>query len=101
MPGQGPAHFTRINAEVDLSRSHPHEAARPNQHARAVFRDGRSINAAHVVLALGNPSARALECTSGTVINDPWSACQSDEITPDDSVVIVGSGLTGVDVALP
>ena len=67
---------------------------------RVAFRDGRSIWASHVVLALGNPPPRPLAGDEGRVLNDPWRGCTSTAIRRDDSVVLVGTGLTAVDVAL-
>ena len=67
---------------------------------RVAFRDGRAIWASHVVLALGNPPPRPLAGDPGRVVNDPWRGCTSKAIRRDDSVVLVGTGLTAVDVAL-
>jgi uncharacterized NAD(P)/FAD-binding protein YdhS len=53
-----------------------------------------------VVLALGNPPPRPLAGDAGRVINDPWRGCTSTAIRRDDSVVLAGTGLTAVDVAL-
>jgi uncharacterized NAD(P)/FAD-binding protein YdhS len=67
---------------------------------RVAFRDGRSIYASHVVLALGNPPPRPLAGGAGRVINDPWRACTAEMIRRNDSVSLIGTGLTAVDVAL-
>ncbi len=67
---------------------------------RVELHGGRSLLAAHVVLALGSPPSRALARDVDTVIDDPWSVGTSGLIRADDSIVIVGSGLTAVDVAL-
>ncbi|MFO7276520.1 MAG: FAD/NAD(P)-binding protein [Pseudomonadota bacterium] len=56
--------------------------------------DGRSLSADTVVLALGNPPPRKLHrCEL-----DPWRA--AEEVQPGQSVLLVGTGLTMVDVAL-
>lgn len=56
--------------------------------------DGRSLSADDVVLALGNPPPRKLHrCEL-----DPWRA--AEEVRPGQSVLLVGTGLTMVDVAL-
>ncbi|MDQ1461421.1 MAG: hypothetical protein QOI08_2905 [Actinomycetota bacterium] len=68
--------------------------------ARVHLGDGRSIDAAHVVLALGNPRPRPLAGDTEHVIDDPWSPCAVDAVAPEDAVVIVGTGLTAIDVAL-
>jgi uncharacterized NAD(P)/FAD-binding protein YdhS len=66
--------------------------------------DGRRIAAGHVVLATGHagglplPALRAL--SAGRVVHDPWAPPGLPPLAPDARVVIVGSGLTAVDVAL-
>jgi uncharacterized NAD(P)/FAD-binding protein YdhS len=93
------SHLERITAtatRVDLGSSHTSDGPA----ARVRLGDGRSIDAAHVVLALGNPRSRPLAGYTEHVIDDPWSPCAVDLVAPDDTVVIVGSGLTAVDVAL-
>ena len=69
------------------------------------FQDGAATEAAHVVLAVGNPppndppeveSLRA----SARYAPDPWSEDALSGIEPDDPVVTIGSNLTMVDVAL-
>ncbi len=94
----GPGALARVTAEavaVDDDGAGP-DAPR----VRVAIRPGRWIVGAHLVLALGNPPSRRLTCRVGTVIDDPWSACSSDRIGRDDAVVIVGVGLSAVDVAL-
>ncbi|MGO9875191.1 MAG: FAD/NAD(P)-binding protein [Acidimicrobiia bacterium] len=61
--------------------------------------DGQHLDVDHVVLALGNPSPRAIGSGQANVINDPWSP-DLDMIADDDPVVLVGSGLTAIDIAL-
>jgi len=97
--GAHPVALSRVTAEairVDTA-STKHRDRGP---VRVELRGGRSLLAAHVVLALGNPPSRALACDVETVIDDPWSIGSSKRIRPDDSIVIVGSGLTAVDVTL-
>ena len=67
--------------------------------------DGRVFEAEAVVLATGNPapataSAAGADAGSqkGRIINDPWAPGALDRIGSDDSVVIVGTGLTMVDM---
>ncbi|KQW86650.1 FAD/NAD(P)-binding protein [Brevundimonas sp. Root1279] len=62
--------------------------------------DGRRIEAAAVVLATGNPAPATAEGRSGRLIHDPWGPGALDKIGPEDAVVIVGSGLTMIDMAL-
>lgn len=63
--------------------------------------DGRTVAADAVVLATGNPSPRTVAKGEGRrVIGDPWAAEALDRIEPDDDVVILGAGLTMVDMVL-
>lgn len=66
--------------------------------------DGRRIEADAVVLATGNPAPRTAdptrEGTTDRVIVDPWAPGALDRIGPKDDVVIIGAGLTMVDMAL-
>lgn len=68
--------------------------------------DGREIAADAVILALGNlppksPSfaGSALEDLRG-YIPDPWAPNALSKIAPDDSVLLIGTGLTAVDVVI-
>lgn len=61
--------------------------------------DGRHLHVDNVVLALGNPAPRTIGSGQANVINDPWSR-DLDMIADDDPVVLVGSGLTAIDIAL-
>jgi uncharacterized NAD(P)/FAD-binding protein YdhS len=64
--------------------------------------DGRVIAAEAVVLATGNPAPKTATPgeAEGRVLNDPWRPGALVRIGPDDDVVIVGTGLTMVDVIL-
>tara|TARA_R110000787_G_scaffold103202_5_gene209608 strand:- start:1856 stop:3112 length:1257 start_codon:yes stop_codon:yes gene_type:complete len=64
--------------------------------------DGRVVPARAVVLATGNPAPRmAADDSSGDrVLGDPWVAGVLARIGADDDVLIVGSGLTMVDLLL-
>src|SRR3984893_15269248 len=61
--------------------------------------DARTLDADDVVLALGNPPPGALPGTEGLqhYISDPWA--QPLRFAPGETVLLVGSGLTMVDVA--
>ena len=59
---------------------------------------GREITAAAVVVASGNlPSSRPGD---GVVFHDPWAAGAMAGLRPGEPVLIVGTGLTMVDLAL-
>lgn len=62
--------------------------------------DGRSIAAEAVVLATGNPAPKTAERGSRRIIPDPWALAALERIGPDDAVIIIGTGLTMVDMAL-
>jgi uncharacterized NAD(P)/FAD-binding protein YdhS len=71
---------------------------------RVRLADGSCLDADHVVLAMGNlpPSTRAAGpsglASSGRYIADPWRAGAFDSVT--GPVLLIGTGLTAVDVAL-
>lgn len=62
--------------------------------------DGRRMEARAVVLATGNPAPATAEGRSGRLLHDPWGPGALNKIGAEDAVVIVGSGLTMIDVAL-
>lgn len=75
----------------------------------AVLSDGSSIGAGHAVLALGHARPSAVPwlddrgpspTLAARVVGDPWAAGALDAIGPDDTVVVIGSGLTAVDAAV-
>ncbi|EXG80160.1 FAD/NAD(P)-binding protein [Cryptosporangium arvum] len=55
--------------------------------------DGRVLPADDVVLALGHPPARTADI-------DPWTSGALDRVGRHDDVVLLGSGLTAVDVVV-
>jgi uncharacterized NAD(P)/FAD-binding protein YdhS len=94
-----PSRFERVTAQViDLVPATDgvdvHLANRP------------MIRADRAVMALGNfpplpPIKNASELTaSGRYIPDPWQAQALERIPPDASIVLIGAGLTTVDIAL-
>lgn len=69
-----------------------------------VLVDGVELDAAAVILATGNESPAplgiaALE-SSACYLPNAWASGALDKIAPDDQVVLVGTGLTAVDVTL-
>ncbi len=89
------------------------EAAHPNLIQRVVgevaaiedqgvrLSDGSRLAARAVVLATGNPAPKTAEAgTSQRIIADPWAPSALDRIGVDDDVLIVGTGLTMVDMLL-
>lgn len=74
-----------------------------------VLSDNRRIVADQAVLALGNAlpipiSGKGRQTGSAPeaspVIDDPWEKGSLASINPDDTVVLVGTGLTAVDIAV-
>lgn len=89
------------------------EAARPGLIGRVVgevsdirsdgvaLSDGRTIPARAVVLTTGNPAPKtASGAAAGRIIGDPWAAGALDPIGAGDDVLIIGTGLTMVDMLL-
>lgn len=74
--------------------------------ARVVLSDGRTIDADRVVLALGNyppadpPLGDARACESPRYVRDPWAPGALSNIRAGESVLMIGSGLTMLDIAL-
>lgn len=70
--------------------------------ATVVLAGGRRLRADHVVLALGplaGPPPVALP-DDPRVVADPWAPGALAGASPHDTSLLIGSGLTGVDVAL-
>lgn len=61
--------------------------------------DGRPLTGRAVVLATGNPPPRTADPAPG-LIPDPWAPGALDGIRPQDDILLVGSGLTMVDVLM-
>ena len=59
---------------------------------------GRRIEADAVVLTTGNPSPKTASGGSARVLSDPWAPGALEVIAADDDVLIVGTGLTMVDM---
>ena len=69
------------------------------------FNRSPSLPAATVVLAIGHrpppdPLGRAWSGPRSRFVADPWAPLATNAISPDESIVILGSGLTAVDAAL-
>jgi len=74
--------------------------------ADVIMRSGKMVRSDRVVLAFGNfapphPNVADLAFTSADrYFRDPWGAGVYDAVAPDDSVFIIGTGLSMVDIAL-
>lgn len=61
---------------------------------------GGGIDADHVVLALGNGPIAPLGDRGLRIVDDVWGTPWLAAVRPDDEVLVVGTGLTAVDMAL-
>ena len=82
-------------------------AVLPDQEGdRIQLRSGRTLHASRIVLAVGNfpPSdpvvAESAFYRSPRYSSDPWSPTALSHIDPLDSVLLIGSGLTTIDLVL-
>jgi len=63
--------------------------------------DGRSLEGRAVVLATGNPAPKtASNQASPRILANPWAKGALEQIGAEDDVIILGTGLTMVDVIL-
>jgi uncharacterized NAD(P)/FAD-binding protein YdhS len=84
----------RVRLCADRARTlEPHDAG-----WRVRFESGREVEVAAVVLALGN--LPPLDTGDAVVFPDPWVAAATACLRPREPVLIVGTGLTMVDLAL-
>ena len=60
--------------------------------------DGRRIASDAVVLTTGNPAPKTASGASARVLSDPWAPGALEAIGADDDILIVGTGLTMVDM---
>jgi uncharacterized NAD(P)/FAD-binding protein YdhS len=63
-----------------------------------ILSDGQTIPAEAVVLCTGNPAPNAASAYGERVVSDPWAPGALDRIGASDDVIIVGTGLTMVDM---
>ena len=81
-------------------------AAAGTQGTRLALSDGRAVNADRVILCVGNfpPAPRSRIdgplAESNRYIADPWDEEAIDHVGPDDRVLVIGSGLTMVDMVI-
>ncbi|MEU8233698.1 FAD/NAD(P)-binding protein [Actinoplanes sp. NPDC048967] len=65
-----------------------------------VLDDGGAVRADHVVLATGGPAAARQQIDHPRYVTDPWRPGVLDALPADRPVLLIGTGLTAVDVAL-
>ncbi|MCB4771229.1 FAD/NAD(P)-binding protein [Ancylobacter sp. Lp-2] len=98
------AELAAVEATRRLSRLRDDVQAlerRPGGHA-VVTASGKTIEAATVVLCLGNPPPAPIRATvpAPRLVPDIWAAGSLDPIRASDDVVIVGTGATAIDAVL-
>lgn len=105
---------TRVEGEaVDarrVAKVHPeaptlNDGSSPTDQTEIVLASGERVRCDHAALCLGNfPPAplpgvpKSLE-DAGLVVRDPWSPLALANLDPDDDVLLVGTGLTMIDIA--
>lgn len=76
-------------------------APHPDRPAGVLLADGRRLEADLVVLATGNPPPVAIDGSPGPgLVGDPWAPGVLGEIAEHRRVLVVGTGLTMVDLAV-
>ena len=101
--GPGGSSLQRIVGRVTSLQPADPGAREP---AQLHFLDGQVLRADHVVLAFGHfaprsPLSAEDERDAGDgYVHDPWRADALARIGPDDGVMLVGAGLTSMDVVL-
>ena len=91
--------------QFEWRRDEAYSITRTGDMAEIVLRGGEVIRADRVVLALGNfpPSDPALPGKSHLCqryIHDPWAADALDDVPDAGSILLLGSGLTSVDIVV-
>ena len=81
-------------------RLHRARAAAIAPDAAVALDDGSVIPADHVVLATGGPASARQAVVHPRYIGDPWRPGVLEALPADRPVLLVGTGLTAVDVAL-
>jgi uncharacterized NAD(P)/FAD-binding protein YdhS len=90
--------LTRVTAEVTDVEAGEHDAS-----VTLTLADGGTLQARQVILALGNPAPRPPPCAAAVrdhpaYRNNPWDL--PAHLNSEHSVLIIGNGLTMVDVAV-
>ncbi len=91
-----------VKRGAGIHRVHGEVMAVCGQPRRILLDDGRSLAADLVVLATGNPAPSPPWRASGLdgLVADPWAPGALQGIGADAPVLLIGSGLTAVDVLL-
>lgn len=93
-------------ARLTVVRGEVIDAAAQGEGARLTLGDGRTIDADAAVLAVGNlpphdpPGLDPEAFPPDRYKGDPWDPSVSDGLAPSDTVLVIGTGLTMIDIAL-
>jgi uncharacterized NAD(P)/FAD-binding protein YdhS len=99
------AYLRTVLAEADRSSSgrlrvHRARVAAIAPDGTVALDDGGVVLADHVVLATGGPAAARQRIDHSRYLTDPWRPGVLEALPADRPVLLVGTGLTAVDVAL-
>lgn len=90
--------------DIEIIRDEATDLEIENRKVQVMLQSGKSIQADKVALALGNYSPAALSIFSDepplNYCPDPWTCNYLDRIKSNDTVLIVGTGLTMVDTCM-
>lgn len=98
-------HHCRDGVSFERITTEAHGIEADKAKARIRIADGREILADHVILAFGNfspfnPVITSIPRAVGRYLADPWSGEIEVPIDPRAPVLLLGAGLTALDVAL-
>lgn len=91
---------------LTIVRGEVTQVERSNGGARIALADGRVVDADAAVLAVGNlpphtpPGFDPEALSPPRYFGDPWAADVTDGLADDDSVLVIGTGLTMIDTVL-
>jgi uncharacterized NAD(P)/FAD-binding protein YdhS len=90
---------------LDIVSGEARDVRPANDGEEVLLADGRIVAADSVVLALGNLrpaplAALPAEALGGCYVEDPWFGRLGEGLSDEDTVLLVGTGLTAVDAAL-
>ena len=93
------------NIRMGIIQEQASDLALEGEGARITLRDGRTLRADKVVLAVGNQApapfrVRGLDAHSAKYIGNPWQGWEKRLPSADQDLLLIGTGLTMVDTFL-